>query len=172
MKSAVAVSSFALLAAACAAPQQRIVAVPENLRPAAGEALAMVVPAKGVQIYECRPGKAGHEWTFVAPEAELLDANGKTIGTHYAGPHWEAADGSKVKGALEARADAPSGGAIPWLLLGAKSVGREGAFSRVTRIQRVNTVGGIAPKDGCSPAVAGSAARVDYTADYYFFSAK
>ena len=43
--------------------------VPENLKPAANESLALVVPAKGVQIYECRDGK----WAFVAPEAELFD---------------------------------------------------------------------------------------------------
>ena len=37
----------------------------------------MMVPAKGVQIYECRAKKdasAGFEWVFVAPEAELFDA--------------------------------------------------------------------------------------------------
>jgi len=70
------------------------------------------------------------------------------------------------------RADAPQAGAIPWLLLGAKSVGPEGAFSRVTSIQRVNTVGGVAPKAGCSQDNAGTPARIPYTADYYFFTAK
>ena len=39
----------------------------------------------------------------------------------------------------------PSASAIPWLLLTAKSNGPEGSFSNVTSIQRVNTVGGIAP---------------------------
>jgi hypothetical protein len=62
--------------------------------------------------------------------------------------------------------------AIPWLLLAAKSVGSEGSFSRVTSIQRVNTVGGVAPKAGCSQPTAETSARVDYTADYYFFTAK
>jgi hypothetical protein len=111
-----------------------------NLRPAANESLARVVPAKGVQIYECRDGK----WAFVAPEAELFDRSGKKIGTHYAGPHWEAADGSRIVGTVKQRADAPAGGNIPWLLLATKSVGNDGAFSKVSSIQRVATVGGVA----------------------------
>jgi len=152
----------AILAAGCAST----VAVPDNLKPGANESLALVVPAKGVQVYECREAK----WVFVAPEAELFDRAGKKIGTHYAGPHWEAADGSKVVGAVKQRADAPAAGNIPWLLLGTKSVGRDGAFSKVTSIQRVATVGGVAPSGECIQP--GGRARVPYTADYYFFTAK
>jgi hypothetical protein len=102
----------------------------------------------------------------------LFDTRGKTIGKHYASPHWEAADGSKIKGAVKERADAPSSGAIPWLLLSTSSVGAPGAFSKVTSIQRVNTTGGVAPGDGCSQAAAGKTARIAYTADYYLLSAK
>jgi hypothetical protein len=102
----------------------------------------------------------------------LFDARGNTIGKHYAGPHWESTDGSKVAASLKERADAPSAGAIPWLLLAAKSVGPEGSFSRVTSIVRANTVGGVAPQSGCSQAAAGASARVDYTADYYFYDVK
>src|SRR6185503_2694043 len=106
----------------------------------------------------------------VAPDAVLFDGNGKKIGSHYAGPHWEAADGSRIVAAVKARADAPSAGAIPSLLLGAKSVGGEGAFSKVTSIQRVATVGGIAPAGGCFQA--GNRAYIPYIADYYFFTAR
>lgn len=150
---------MAALAAGCAST----VPVPDALKPGANESLALIVPARGVQIYECRAGN----WVFVAPDAELFDRAGKKIGSHYAGPHWEAADGSKVVGAVKQRADAPAAGDIPWLLLGAKSVGGEGAFSKVTSIQRVATVGGIAPAAGCT---APGVARVPYSADYYFFS--
>jgi hypothetical protein len=135
----------------------------------------MIVPAKGVQIYECRAKKdqvATYEWAFVAPQAELFDAHGKRIGRHYAGPHWEATDGSKILGTVKERAEAPVPDAIPWLLLATKSVGPDGSFSKVTSIQRVNTVGGVAPKAGCAQAQAGTAARIDYTADYYFFKTK
>jgi hypothetical protein len=133
----------------------------------------MVVPAKGVQIYECRARKeGGYEWAFVAPEAELFDTRGNRIGKHYAGPHWESNDGSKIVAKLKDRADAPAAGAIPWLLLTSKSAGPEGSFSKVTSIQRVNTVGGVAPAGGCSQAEAGKPARVNYTADYYFFTTR
>jgi hypothetical protein len=166
-----------LLVAACASPQPvSIVKMPEKLIPGANESLAMIVPAKGVQIYECRAKKdqaGAYEWAFVAPDADLLDARGNRIGRHYAGPHWESTDGSKIVGTVKERAEAPVAGAIPWLLLAAKSVGPEGSFSKVTSIQRVNTVGGVAPKAGCSQAAAGTPARIDYTADYYYiFTAK
>jgi Protein of unknown function (DUF3455) len=165
------------LVAGCTSPQRptSAVAVPEKLNPGAGESLAMIVAARGVQIYECRARKdqAGmYEWAFVAPEADLFDARGNRIGRHYAGPHWESTDGSKILGTLKERADAPVADAIPWLLLAAKSVGPDGSFSKVTSIQRVNTVGGVAPTGGCSPATAGTPARINYTADYYFFTTK
>jgi len=155
--------SLALIAAGCAVQP---VTVPAALHPGANEALVQIVPAKGVQIYECR----GDKWVFVAPEAELFDTAGKPIGKHYAGPHWEAADGSKIVGTVKERADAPQAGNIPWLLLAAKSVGGNGSFSKVTSVQRVATAGGVAPAGGCDRA--GTRASVGYTADYYFFSAK
>jgi hypothetical protein len=166
-----------LLAAGCASapPSRPMVAVPDKLKPAADESLVRVVPAKGVQVYECRARRdqAGeYEWAFVAPEADLFDARGNRIGRHYAGPHWEAADGSKISGTVKERADAPVADAIPWLLLTASSVGPEGSFSKVTSIQRVNTVGGVAPRGGCSQSTAGAPARISYTADYYFFAVR
>ena len=166
-----------LLVAGCASPQSptSTVKVPDTLKPGANESLAMIVPAKGVQIYECRARRdscGGYEWAFVAPEADLFDARGNRIGRHYAGPHWESTDGTKIVGTLKERADAPVPDAIPWLLLAAKSVGSEGSFSKVTSIQRVNTAGGVAPKAGCSQAAVGTQARINYTADYYFFRTK
>jgi hypothetical protein len=152
-----------------------LVEVPDRLKPGPNESLAMIVPARGVQIYECRASKdrvGGHEWVFVAPEADLFDTRGNRIGRHDAGPHWGSTDGSKILGTVKERADAPVADAIPWLLLSAKSVGSEGSFSKVTSIQRVSTVGGVAPKAGCSQATAGTPARINYTADYYFFTAK
>jgi len=168
---------LSLLMAACGGLQQPTaeVSVPENIKPQSNESLATIVRAKGVQVYECRAKKdqpGGYEWAFVAPEADLFDVNGKGLGRHYAGPRWQSSDGSTIAGTLKERADAPAANAIPWLLLSAKSVGPEGAFSKVTSIQRVNTVGGLAPGEGCSQAAIGTAARINYTADYYFFTAK
>jgi hypothetical protein len=146
--------------------------VPDNLKPTASEKLAMPLAARGAQIYECRAKKdgSGYEWAFVAPDAELFDANGVKVGKHYAGPHWEANDGSKVAGATKERADAPAPGAIPWLLLTTKSDGPEGTFSKVTSVQRLNTTGGVAPGSACAQSNAGETARVPYTADYYLFT--
>lgn len=171
------VFSMALIVAACSGPQSSssIVKVPDKLKPRTSESLAMIVPARGVQIYECRVRKdqaAVYEWTFVAPEAALFDGRGNRIGRHYAGPQWESNDGSKILGTVTERSDAEAADAIPWLLLATKSVGPEGLFSKVTNIQRVNTVGGAAPRAACSQATAGISARVDYTADYYFFIAR
>ncbi|HEY6200088.1 MAG TPA: DUF3455 domain-containing protein [Candidatus Binatia bacterium] len=169
-------SLLSLIVAACASMQQpSTVNVPDKLKPGPNESLAMIVPAKGVQIYECRakqdqPGAYG--WAFVAPEADLFDANGKKIGRHYAGPHWESADGSKIAGTVKASADAPPADAIPWLLLEAKSDGPQGSFTKITSVQRLNTVGGVAPKTACSQSALGTTVRVPYTADYYFLTEK
>jgi len=169
------VFSLVLLVAACVRQQQATPTanVPDKLTPRANESLAMIVPAKGVQIYECRAKKdqAGtYEWAFVAPEADLFDTSGKKIGRHYAGPHWESTDGSKIAGTVKERADSPRADAIPWLLLVAKSVGPQGSFSKITAIQRVNTIGGVAPESNCSQSTVGTTVRIPYTADYYFFT--
>jgi hypothetical protein len=162
----VAFGALALGLGACAVTP----AIPEALNPTPTEVIAMVVPARGVQVYQCRAKGAGHEWAFVAPDAELLDVRGNVIGRHGAGPFWQAADGSRVEGTLKARADAPVAGAIPWLLLDTKSTGPAGAFSATTSIQRVNTVGGLTPAAPCNGVTAGTQERVHYTADYRFFS--
>ena len=162
------------LLAACAASAPPAPTIPDKLQPRGSASLVAVVAARGVQVYECRAKKdpaAGVEWAFVAPDAELYDAQGASAGKHYAGPHWESRDGSKLVGAVAARADAPQPGAIPWLLLTTKSVGPAGAFSRTTHIQRVNTAGGMAPASGCSAEAIGKTVRVTYSADYRLLAA-
>lgn len=156
--------------AACASDPM----IPDTLMPGLNERLAMTVPAKGVQIYECRAKSdaTNFQWDFVAPDAELLDSRGNRIGHHGAGPTWEANDGSRVVGTLKARAEAPAAGSIPWLLLSTKGTGKDGAFSKVSSIQRVNTSGGMPPSSPCTPALLGRKARVDYVATYRFFVAE
>ena len=174
-RNTLALALLAVLAACASQPSAPVVSVPDNLKPAADESRLATVVARGVQIYECRAKKddpALAEWAFVAPEAELFDAQGKVVGKHYAGPHWEASDGSKIVGAVKARADAPQPGAIPWLLLTTKSVGGAGAFSKVTSVQRVSTIGGVAPAESCSGAMLGKTARIAYAADYVMYAQK
>jgi hypothetical protein len=176
MKQSFFLATFVLLAAGCTTPAPMRPAVPDALRAGADEALAFDLHARGVQIYECRTKKddtQATEWAFVAPEAELFDGKGARVGKHYAGPHWEALDGSKVVGSLKARANAPQATAIPWLLLATKSDGPDGLFARVTSIQRINTAGGVAPAaESCTRDALGRVARVDYTADYTMFARK
>ena len=102
----------------------------------------MIVPAKGVQIYECRAKKAqasAHEWTFVGPRPICLIQT-KSICRHYAGPHWESTDGIKIAGTVKKSADALQADHI--LVASCDEVCRlAGSFSKTTSIQRVNTVG-------------------------------
>ena len=148
--------------------------VPDKIKAGSNESVAMSVAARGVQIYECRVGNdaATPEWVLVGPQADLFDASGRKVGTHYAGPQWESIDGSRIAGTSKARFDAPQAGAIPWLLLTAKSVGGQGVFSKITSVQRVNTAGGAAPAEGCSRSTLGAVARVPYTATYRFLAAR
>jgi hypothetical protein len=145
--------------------------IPEALRVPLGQTLAVVARARGVQIYECRKAKDADrfEWTFRAPEAELFNDAGDPIGMHYAGPTWEASDGSKIVGEVKAKDAGPDPHAIPWLLLAVKSANGEGLLGGIASIQRVETVGGQAPADGCSRERSGAVARVDYRAKYRFY---
>jgi hypothetical protein len=102
----------------------------------------------------------------------LYDDEHNEQGKHYAGPTWEANDGSKVVAAVKARVDAPSADAIPWLLLYAKSTEGTGMFSDITSIQRVETMGGKAPQDGCDSTHVDEEVRVPYTAVYFFYTAQ
>ena len=142
--------------------------LPQAIAPRTAARLHERVHARGVQIYECRADSAapqGATWTIVAPDATLFD-DGRQIGMHGAGPHWQAADGSRVVGKVEGRADALRPDDIPWLLLSAQSSGSRGRFAGVQWIQRVNTQGGSAPKRACTAQDAGSVERVPYSADY------
>jgi len=145
---------------------------PEILRVPDGQKVLLKALGKGVQIYECKATAADlgkFDWTFKAPEADVTNKHGKKIGKHYGGPTWEANDGSKVIGAVLQKADAPRSGAVPWLLLKAKTNEGTGTFARVTYIQRVDTEGGVAPAVGCDQAHVNTEARVDYRANYYFY---
>jgi Protein of unknown function (DUF3455) len=152
-------------------PALSMPSVPDALRTSDGEVLVARAAAQGSQIYECQAGDGGpYAWKLVGPKAELTDQAGKLIGRHYAGPTWESTDGSKVVGEVKARADAPGGQSVPWLLLKATTTSGSGVFSKVTSVQRVDTVGGVAPSTGCEAQHAGARESVPYRATYYFYS--
>jgi len=163
---------IASLAATRVAQSPATAAVPLALAPKTGQLMESVA-ARGTQIYECRADAAatgGAKWVFVAPQADLYDRAGKPIGTHYEGPHWEAVDGSRITGKLEARAESSDRGEIPWLQLSARTVKGAGRFSQITSVRRVNTTGGAAPDRGCDTGAVGRIEAVPYTADYLLWS--
>ena len=156
-----------ILAGAAGAQQ-----VPEALQTPPNEQLVVQVHAKGQQIYSCKVDGAQAAWTLKAPDAQLFDKDGKAFGKHFAGPSWEASDGSRVVGKAAANAPSPDADAIPWLLVKVVSHEGQGVLTPVTSIQRINTKGGKAPASGCDAAHAGQEVRVAYSADYLFFAPK
>jgi hypothetical protein len=150
--------------------------VPDAIQPPAGEELVLMARATGFQIYVCRPDANGKPaWTLKAPDAELSDEQGKVIGRHFGGPTWQLNDGSQVIGKMAAKADAPDPKAIPWLLVTVTGHSGSGKLSGVTSIQRVNTVGGLAPESlpataECSESSGEVEFKSSYSADYYFYA--
>jgi hypothetical protein len=145
--------------------------VPRKIQVADGNKVFLVGHAVGVQIYSCNATSSGLAWGFVAPRANLYDDHGKLIITHFAGPTWQAKDGSRVLGRLlDSITVDPT--AIPWLLLSASTTpGPDGdRLVATTYVQRIATTGGLAPPAAqCNPTTAGTVAEVSYTADYYFW---
>jgi hypothetical protein len=142
-------------------------------------------------------GNRRFAWTLFTPQATLFGHNLKEVATHFFSPNpfevpsspfaegpiratWQdAKDASTVWGKVmpgDSSADpafvAP--GAIPWLritVVGAEDVAAgSGELTLSTYIQRLNTVGGVAPATGCVAATdVGNQAFVSYTADYFFY---
>lgn len=145
-------------------------AAPTALQPPAGYTVAFTAKATGVQIYTSTMDSGSPlKWTFEAPLAELRAPSG--IIHHYAGPSWEAADGSKIVrdkdapvttvAAKQAAAD------IPWLLIKVTPAATTGVLSKVAYVQRISTTGGVAP--AVPPTNAGTKVGVPYTATYVFY---
>lgn len=127
----------------------------------AGNRQIALMPAVGVQIYQC----TNRAWTFLQPDA-TLEHRGQEV-RHTKGPTWTSVtDGSSVTAAV--RDSMPRADTIAWLLL--KSTGNRGPglLGEVTYIQRLNTTGGLAPAGSCTDGVTEA---VPYTADYTFWVA-
>jgi hypothetical protein len=164
--------AVAAILGGCATAMITVPEVAPNIAAPADQTVFLEALATGVQIYDCaaKPGQSGpFEWTFRAPEATLADRAGRSLGKHYAGPTWEAVDGSTAVGEAKARDQGPDPRAIPWLLLNVKSTSGNGILTQTKSVQRLKTVGGSAPSLGCAPENAGQVARVPYTATYYFY---
>jgi uncharacterized protein (TIGR03118 family) len=137
--------------------------VPKSIRAPEPSLLLFHGFAQGDQIYTWN----GATWGSATPEATLVNDEGAVVLKHFGGPTWEAADGSKVTGAVIQPTATVDPTAIPWLLLTATNAGGPGVIADTTYVHRVNTSGGRAPS--APGSVIGETVRVPYTADYFFY---
>ena len=142
---------------------------PKAFAPPADRKMLFQAHGIGSQIYVCKANGAEYAWTLKAPDARLEGPNGQAIGRHFAGPTWEAKDGSRVVGKAAVTVPSPDADSIPWLLVDAIRHEGDGVMTPVVTIQRLRTKGGKAPAAGCDSQNAGKEAPVPYEADYIFF---
>ena len=166
--------------------------VPDRLQPPEGNELFLIGHAFGTQDYVCAASGSGVAFVLTTPEAVLFDNPARRIVNHYFSPNpveggtiratWQSTrDSSVFWGKVDNTAtfltdpDFVAPDAIAWVLLSQAGVldgvGGGNTLSVATFVQRVNTVGGLAPSIGCnSPADIGHTAFVPYEADYVFFT--
>ena len=148
--------------------------LPGAVQVPAGNRVAMETIGVGEITYECRvkanmPGE--HEWVFVGPDAKLMARDGKQVGRYFGPPAtWENMDGSKVTGTQVAVSPATAG-SIPMQLVKANPAMGTGTMTGTTYIQRVATMGGVAPAMACDATNMGAKQVVKYQADYIFYRA-
>jgi hypothetical protein len=172
IKAALLAAPFAMVGCSHMPMMQSPPDAPAAVTVPSGNRVAMRTVGVGELTYECREkqGAAGtFEWTFVAPTATLWNADRTmAVGKYYAGPTWESNDGSKVTGKQLAIAPGKEGTLLLQLVQAAPASGT-GSMNGVTYIQRLNTVGGVAPKEPCAASSAGQRRQVKYEADYVFY---
>lgn len=170
-----ALSLVALAAlTACAGQPMRMAfnqaSLPEAVKVPAGNMVAMETAASGDITYQCREKKdmAGqYEWAFVGPDAGLKDRSGKIVGRYFGPPAtWESVDGGKVTGAQVSVAPNGAGNIALQLV---KANASSGSMQGVSYVQRVATMGGVAPAAACGAGNMGANQLVRYTADYIFY---
>jgi hypothetical protein len=160
--------------------------VPVDVEVTSDNEVVFVGHGVGTQNYVCVPSGSGVAFTLFTPEATLFSDKGKQLTTHFFSPNpfeggivrvtWQdSRDTStvwgKVTGSAIVNADA-----IAWLKVQVKDVGAQDGptggdrLTATTFVQRLNTVGGLAPSTGCSTSGdIGKKAFVPYTADYFFY---
>ncbi len=149
-------------------------ALPAAVQVPAGHQIVLETVGSGDITYECKAkaDRSGHEWVFAGPMAVLKDRSGKAVGSYFGPPAtWKANDGSAITG--QQLAVAPAGaGNIPLQLVRANPATGMGAMAGISHIQRVATVGGVAPASACDAGTVGKKEVVKYQADYIFWAAR
>jgi Protein of unknown function (DUF3455) len=143
----------------------------ETIDPPAGSALAFQYSARGEQIYQCNLANDVYQWRLTGPRADLFDANAAKVGKHYAGPTWEADDGSLIRGKAIATEKAPDGVSVAWLLLSVAAHEGQGRMSDIAYVRRIDTKGGAAPQTPCAADKVGQTSASPYQANYLFYRA-
>jgi hypothetical protein len=166
--------------------------VPDRFQDALdGNEAFLIGHAFGTQDYVCAASGAGVAFVLTTPEAVLFDNAARRVVNHYFSPNpfeggtiratWQSTRNSSI---FWGKADAVATSvtdpgfvapdAIAWVLLSRAGVlegsGNGDNLAQATFVERVNTVGGLAPSIGCNSATdIGHKAFVPYEADYVFF---
>ena len=166
--------------------------VPGTLQVPEGNEAFLIGHAFGSQDYVCAASGSGVAFVLTTPEAVLFDNPARRVINHFFSPNpveggtiratWQSTRNSSVfwgklvhAATFATDPDFVAPDAIAWLLLSQAGVlegsGNGDNLAAATFVQRVNTVGGLAPSIGCnSPADIGTAVFVPYEADYVFYT--
>lgn len=133
--------------------------------------LVRQVEGGGAQVYACRVGAGStYVWALVGPKAVLINEDGSDFGTHGAGPHWTASDGSTIVADAAhplARVNRPD--AVPELVLRVTSETGSGMLAGIRYVSRTDTLGGTPPESGCDAQHVGATIARHYSAVYSFY---
>jgi hypothetical protein len=173
---------------------------PDQIQVESGNRVRFVGHGVGTQNYMCLPAANGVAFKLFTPEATLFNNDGtQQLTTHFFSPNLNpdagtgadelnasrvtresSRDTSSVWGQVIASATLATDpafvdpNAIAWLLV--EIVGRQQGstggerLTDTTFVQRLHTVGGLAPSTGCASAAdIGRQAFMPYTADYVFY---
>jgi hypothetical protein len=165
--------------------------VPDRLNVPEGNEAFLIGHAFGSQDYVCAASGSGVAFVLTTPEAVLFDNPGRRVINHFFSPNpveggtiratWQSTRNSSaflgkldVTATFDSDPDFVAPDAIAWLRLSRAGVlegsGNGDDLAVTTFVQRVNTVGGLAPSTGCnSPDDLRKIAIVPYEADYVFF---
>ena len=165
--------------------------VPDRLQVRDGSEAFLIGHAFGSQDYVCAASGSGVAFVLTTPEAVLFDNPAHRVINHFFSPNpveggtiratWQSTRNSSVfwgqAVAIATAATDPdfvAPDAIAWVTLSRAGVlqgsGTGDNLAVATFVQRVNTVGGLAPSIGCSsPDDIKKTAFVPYEADYVFY---
>jgi hypothetical protein len=144
----------------------------------AGSGAAATVPAlfvapviRGAQIYACT-AQPGGTFAFTQHNVNAILHSGirhSFVTADVGPPQWIAADASAVTGTLITRTPNGTGNIAELDLAATQSGAPTGRLANVVEIERLNTLGGVAPAGTCDPH-AQPTVSVPYHADYLFIA--